>query len=104
VGGAATSQRDVRLASNSGDAWRAAVAALLILDTPQALLLHHPQSFHLMEHPIEGICANGPWLVSTTCFIASNRSRRVSRRLRLKLNEGGYHHEERSPSFFKLWT
>ena len=34
-----------------------------------------PQSFHLIEHPIEGICSAGPWPVSATCFIASKRSR-----------------------------
>jgi hypothetical protein len=30
-----------------------------------------------MEHPIEGICCSGPWPVSATCFIASNKSRRA---------------------------
>jgi hypothetical protein len=35
------------------------------------------QAFHLIEHPIEGICCTGPWPVSATCFIASKRSRRA---------------------------
>jgi hypothetical protein len=28
------------------------------------------QSFHLIEHPIEGICSAGPRPVSAICFIA----------------------------------
>jgi hypothetical protein len=35
------------------------------------------QSFHLIEHPIEGVCSSGPWPVLATCFIASKRSRRA---------------------------
>jgi len=35
------------------------------------------QSFHLIEHHIEGICSTGPRPVSATCFIASKRSRRA---------------------------
>src|SRR5690349_9133638 len=35
------------------------------------------QCRHLMEQPIDGSCSSGPWPVSATCFIASNRSRRV---------------------------
>jgi len=31
----------------------------------------------LMEQPIEATCSAGPWPVSTTCFIASKRSRRA---------------------------
>ena len=36
-----------------------------------------PQSFHLIEHPIDGVCSFGPRPVSETSFIASNRSRRA---------------------------
>jgi hypothetical protein len=35
------------------------------------------QCLHLIEQPIEGSCSLGPWPVSATSFIASNRSRRA---------------------------
>ena len=47
---------------------------------PLTTLLTFPSSphvFHLIEQPIEGICSVGPWPVSATCFMASNRSRRA---------------------------
>src|SRR5690606_13769093 len=34
--------------------------------------------FHLIEQPIEGVCAFGPWPVFATATMASNSSRRAS--------------------------
>ena len=36
-----------------------------------------PHRLHLIEHPMDGSCSFGPWPVSVTCFIASNKSRRA---------------------------